>query len=136
LSVKLFRLPDDLAEAMQAGIGQEAIPAYSLASTQHLVLADAGSLSAVMEAFDESTVLTAASWYAVCDGQPQEYLIAFGGDEAVANAQTLVAELQGSGLTARRSTVAHAARAEHLVTHAKAAASASRQSRMRVTRAR
>jgi hypothetical protein len=134
--VKLFRLPDDLAELMQAAIGQEAIPAYSLASTQQLVFADAGSLSALMEALNGSTVLTAASWYAICDGQPQEYLIVFGGDDAVANAQALVSELQGAGLTARRSTVAQAAGAELLVTHAKAAASASRRARMRATGAR
>jgi hypothetical protein len=129
--VKLFRPPHGQVEVVEAASLEERPPAGQLASAQQLVFANAERLSTLMEALDVSTLLGAVSWYTICDGEPQEYMIAFGGDDAVPNAQTLVAELQGAGLTARRSTVAQSAGAERLVAQAQAAASASRRARMR-----
>jgi hypothetical protein len=130
---KSFHLPDEQVEPLKAALAAIAPPAGQLAATQQLVFADAGKLSALMEALDVSTLLSNAAWFTVCDGQPQEYVIAFAGDDAVSNAQTLAAELQASGLTAHRSSVTQIGDVNALAEQARTAAIASRKARMRGT---
>lgn len=128
---KAFHLPEGQVDAVTAAIAAQAAPTGSLAAGQQLVFADVGNLSALMEALDVSELLAKASWFALCDGQPQEYVVAFVDPDAVPNAQALVAELQGARLAARRASVTQVDDAGALVAEAKTAATASRRARMR-----
>jgi hypothetical protein len=128
---RAFHLPEDQMEAVRAAIAAQAAPAGQLTRAQQLVFADAGNLSALMEAFDVSELVARAAWFCLCDGQPQEYVIAFSGDDALTTAQAVVAELQAAGLTARRVTVAQVDDADSLAAQAQTAASVSRKARMR-----
>jgi hypothetical protein len=132
-AAKAFHLPDDQVDRVKAVLAAQAPSAGQLVNAQQLVFADIGNgrIPALMEALDAAPALAKAAWFTLCDGQPQEYVIAFSGADAVSSAQALVVELQAGGLTARRASIAQVGDAATLATDVHAGAIASRKARMR-----
>jgi hypothetical protein len=130
-----YFLPDDSAEAVRA---HEAEPGTAglIERGVQLVFAEAGhkQITPLLEALAIDGALAQAS-FALCDGEPQEFAIAFAGEQAVESAADLMAELRGADLRARRATVAEVLPIERLMQRARRTARVARRARMaRATR--
>jgi hypothetical protein len=126
-----FRLPDDQVELVEAYLSRSGPGRFEAGHQAVIADAEAGQLSRLFEALEVSDVLPKAAWHLLWDGQPQQYVIDFVGEDAVDLAIQLVAELSGAGIPARRSSVAQVAPAEGLVFQARRGAAAARKARMR-----
>ena len=134
-SVAYF-LPEASAASVAAR-SAERFPAGLLEPGMQIVFAEAGheQISSLLEALAAGDALAQASWFALFDSEPQEYAIAFRGDEALEFAADLMAELGGAALRARRSTITEVQPIERLVQRARRSARAARKARVaRATR--
>jgi hypothetical protein len=108
-----------------------------LRAGMQLVFADAGSEQTVrlLQALASAGSLRRAVWFALCDGEPQQYAIAFAGDEAIEAATDLMAELRGAELRAQRANVTEVQSIDRLAQRAKRSARGARKAkRARATR--
>lgn len=131
-----YFLPDDGAMAVRAREVEPHTPGLMERGIQ-LVYAEAGQaqIAPLLEALATEGALVQASWFALCDGEPQEFAIAFTGEEAIESAADLMAELRGADLRARRATVTEVLPIERLAQRARRTARAARRGRMaRATR--
>jgi hypothetical protein len=132
-----YFLPDASAAAVRARATEPAAPTGLIERGMQLVFAEAGQeqIAPLLEALAGGGALAQASWFTLCDGEPQEYAIAFAGDEAVEFAADLMAELRGVDLRARRATITEVLPIEHLTQRARRTARAAQKSRVaRATR--
>jgi hypothetical protein len=129
-SEKAYHLPDDQITALEDAVKTHTPPGQ-LAPTQQLVHVAADDLARLFVALDVSVTVATSAWFYLSDGQPPEYVIAFTGDDCVARAQDLAAELQAAGLTARRGPVTQVGDAATLAAQARSAATEARKATMR-----
>jgi hypothetical protein len=136
VSVAYF-LPDASAEEVRARDEEPPVPTGLVEQGMQVVFAEAGQeqIAPLLEALAAGGALPNASWFALCDGEPQEYAIAFAGAEAAESAADLMAELRGAALRARRATIAEVLPIERLMKRARRTARAAQKSRVsRATR--
>jgi hypothetical protein len=126
-----YFLPDAGAEAVAAREVEPDTPGLVELGTQ-LVFAEAGQeqVTPLLETLAGDGAVAYASWFALCDGEPQEYAIAFVGEEAVESAADLMAELRGADLRARRTTITEVLPIERLMQRARRTARAARKARI------
>jgi hypothetical protein len=131
-----YFLPDAGADAVRARKADAESPGRMRRGMQ-VVFAGAGQaqIAELLEALAVGAALGQASWFALCEGEPQELAIAFDGEHAVEAASDLMAELRGAHLSARRAAVSEVLPADRLVHRARRTARAARKARMaRATR--
>jgi hypothetical protein len=131
-----YFLPDASAAAVRARAVEPAAPGLMEQGMQ-LVFAQAGQhqIAPLLEALAADGALGQATWFALCDGEPQELVIVFAGPQAIESAADLMAELRGADLRARRATVAEVLPIERLTQRARRTARAARRARLaRATR--
>ncbi len=132
-----YFLPDTGAAAVRGARAEEQPPPGVMEPGTQLVFAEAGQrhIAPLLEALAAGDALIQASWFALCDGEPQEYAIAFCGRDAIETAADLMAELGGASLRARRTTIAEVQPIERLMQRARRTARSARKARIaRATR--
>jgi hypothetical protein len=129
----VYFLPDASAEEVRAREEDPPVPTGLVERGLQVVFAE--QIAPLLEALAAGGALPNASWFALCDGEPQEYAIAFAGAEAVEWAADLMAELRGAELRARRATITEVLPIERLTQRARRTARAAQKSRVsRATR--
>ncbi len=144
----LYRVP---ATRPQPGPGRKAKWAYGLADkhlvdvTRRLAAADAGAVrqgqqlvfARAVEVGELYQLLAdpdhtrTAHWFAMAEGNPPEYIIAFEGGNATDDALKLMAAMEAARIPCRRSHMSQVAPITRLVTQAQAAARAAHAVRTR-----
>jgi hypothetical protein len=126
---KAFHLPQAQVSIVEAHL--RSIGPGVMCDGHQLVFADATKLPDLCAVLEVSPALANASWFALCDGTPQEYAIAFSGNGAVNNSLDLLGELHGAGVHARRVAIAQIGTTDDLALQARRVAASARKARMR-----
>lgn len=129
-TVALF-LPDASVFDLQEALAREH-PTGRMERGQHIVFVDAGgtAIANLFEALDASSALAKASWFTMCDGEPQELAIVFAGDDAADDALDLVMELRGVQAKNETCCPGSLGSSEQLIMQARRAARTTRRSRL------
>lgn len=77
----------------------------TLRAGEHLVFASMAKPEDLAEVLSDPDQTQGGSWYALSDGDPQEYVIAFKGKDALINSRRLVAVLTAANVTCRRAHI-------------------------------
>lgn len=127
-----FRLASGKAKELEQYLAAGQAPGL-LRPPQQLVFARAAApqLEDLFNVLADSDLTARASWAALWDGEPQEYVIAFDGAEAAAAALDLLAALSASQIQCRRTAVTQVELPHRLVERAKRRARAATRARLR-----
>lgn len=106
-------------------------PDATLRKEQHLVFADLSSANDLAEVLADPEHTKGAAWFALSDGDPQEYMIAFEGEGAVGNARQLVSVLTAANIRCRRAHISEVGTISRLASASEDEARAARAVRMR-----
>jgi len=98
---------------------------------QQLVFARATEVGELYHLLADPTHTCTAQWFALAEGSPPEYVIAFEGADATDDALRLVAAMEAAGIACRRAHMSRVAPLTRLVTQAQTAVRAAHAVRTR-----
>jgi len=127
-----YALPAPARASLERSLAQTADPGR-LEPGQQLVFAElaAPRIEEVLQVIGESQAASQAAWSAVCDGDRQEYVVAFGGDGSAELAVDLMAALSAAEVRVRRTSVSQIRPMAETIRQVRRAARAAERARLR-----
>lgn len=127
-----FALPSSSVATLEHALAEAVVPGM-LRRAQQLVFvqADGPALRRMTDALAEAGFGARGSWSAICDGAPQEYVLAFDGAEAVRAAVDLMSMLSAAEVACRRVGVVELMSARELASWSRETAGRARRLQVR-----